>query len=219
MAERIPEFSERAVALKRQLTKDPFNIDAWNSLMTEAHSHRNVADIRSCFEALVAQFPTSSKQWIGYIQFEQQQENKRRQQQQQQQQQRFASGANASAASDSDSGADYVGNVFQRSVFNVRTVDLWTEYVQHVIAKHKPLAGHSGQMVYVHSEHEPNHVILQAYSFALQNVGLDPEAGRLWSRFARCIWKDFKGDTPTADTQHQVIASKFRRSKHPRYID
>ncbi|KAJ3326064.1 mRNA 3'-end-processing protein rna14, partial [Blyttiomyces sp. JEL0837] len=95
---------------KARLTKDPYDTDAWSLYLQETIQNQQDRDAtRVAFEALLTQFPTSTRHWIAYLDFEQK--------------------ANE---------LDRLESLFTRSLRTIQSIDLWKHYLSYIRKIHTP---------------------------------------------------------------------------------
>ncbi|KAI8071752.1 hypothetical protein BC940DRAFT_293627 [Gongronella butleri] len=66
----IDKHSQRRERLEQRLSANEEDIDAWESLLSDASQTGDVPAIRDVYERLLKVFPTSAKHWIGYLEME-----------------------------------------------------------------------------------------------------------------------------------------------------
>ncbi|KAG0050796.1 mRNA 3'-end-processing protein rna14 [Gryganskiella cystojenkinii] len=72
----VPSTPDRPVnfdideVLEQRINEDPFDTDAWLTVLHEAEREGEVAKVREAYERFLKVFPTSSRHWIQYAEFE-----------------------------------------------------------------------------------------------------------------------------------------------------
>ncbi|KAF9338682.1 mRNA 3'-end-processing protein rna14 [Linnemannia elongata] len=92
-----------ASALEQRIAEDPFDADAWLTLLNDAEKEGEVARVRDVYERFLKVFPTSSRYWIQYAEFELKHHH-------------FTE----------------VEAIFQRCLRSVLSVDLWKYYLNYI---------------------------------------------------------------------------------------
>ncbi|KAJ3117094.1 mRNA 3'-end-processing protein rna14, partial [Nowakowskiella sp. JEL0407] len=95
--------------VRAKIHDDPWNMDSWNEFLNSANKTDDLATIRQAYEELLAQFPSTSKFWISYVEFEQ--KNK---------------------------AYDKVEAIFNRCLRPVPSCDLWKSYLSYIRRMHAP---------------------------------------------------------------------------------
>ncbi|ORY39382.1 Suf-domain-containing protein [Rhizoclosmatium globosum] len=103
--------ASRLETLKAAVDAEPWLVDAWTDFVAEAIRSGGVDGARAAFDAVLAQFPTSAKHWIAYIEFEQQ-----------------------------NKAFDRVEALFNRCLRSIVSVDIWRFYLTYIQAVHSPSA-------------------------------------------------------------------------------
>ncbi|KAJ3169317.1 mRNA 3'-end-processing protein rna14 [Geranomyces variabilis] len=98
---------EKFQKLKSRTQQNPWDIDGWTSWLAEAHLKGDPELVREVYDKILDQFPTASKYWIAYAEFEQ----KHR-------------------------AYDRVEAIFGRCLRNVPSLDLWKFYLTYVRRMH-----------------------------------------------------------------------------------
>ncbi|KAJ3154879.1 mRNA 3'-end-processing protein rna14 [Geranomyces michiganensis] len=102
-SQRLEKFQK----LKSRTQRSPWDIDGWTSWLAEAHLKGDPELVREVYDKLLEQFPTASKYWIAYAEFEQ----KHR-------------------------AFDRVEAIFGRCLRNVPSLELWKFYLNYVRRTH-----------------------------------------------------------------------------------
>ena len=68
--------------------------------------------------------------------------------------------------------------IFNRTLLNVPTVSLWSIYLDYIRRRNNLVTDTSGSA---------RGVITQAYDFALKNIGMDKDSGKLWQDYIQFI--------------------------------
>ncbi|KAF9538193.1 mRNA 3'-end-processing protein rna14 [Mortierella hygrophila] len=92
-----------ASALEQRIAEDPFDADAWLTLLNDAEKEGEVARVRDVYERFLKVFPSSSRYWIQYAEFELKHHH-------------FTE----------------VESIFQRCLRSVLSVDLWKYYLNYI---------------------------------------------------------------------------------------
>ncbi|KAJ3140311.1 mRNA 3'-end-processing protein rna14 [Geranomyces variabilis] len=98
---------EKFLKLKSRTQKNPWDMDGWTSWLAEAHLKSDPELVRDVYDKMLEQFPTASKYWIAYAEFEQKQR-----------------------------AYDRVEAIFGRCLRNVPSLDLWKFYLTYVRRMH-----------------------------------------------------------------------------------
>ncbi|KAK9717514.1 mRNA 3'-end-processing protein rna14, variant 2 [Basidiobolus ranarum] len=137
----------RILSLEKKIALDAFDTEAWQSLLAEAHLIGDIKLIRDCYERFLKQFPTSSRHWITYAEFELNHNN-------------FAN----------------VESIFTRCLRSVPSIELWKFYLNYI---RRMNSGENGSA----AGPDVRAVVGKAYEFVLQHIGIDKEAGPIWSDY------------------------------------
>ncbi|KAL6767811.1 hypothetical protein ACKKBF_B36705 [Auxenochlorella protothecoides x Auxenochlorella symbiontica] len=62
--------SDRATSLRARVQADPYDQDAWDDLLDELKTQKDVTAVREAYEALLAEFPTAALYWKDFAEFE-----------------------------------------------------------------------------------------------------------------------------------------------------
>ncbi|KAF9997162.1 mRNA 3'-end-processing protein rna14 [Entomortierella chlamydospora] len=89
--------------LEQAIAEDPYDADAWLTLLNEAEREGEVSRVRDVYERFLKVFPTSSRYWIQYAEFELKNQH-------------FTE----------------VEAIFQRCLRSVLSVDLWKYYLNYI---------------------------------------------------------------------------------------
>ncbi|KAG0375773.1 mRNA 3'-end-processing protein rna14 [Mortierella sp. AD032] len=92
-----------ASALEQRIAEDSFDADAWLTLLNDAEKEGEVVRVRDVYERFLKVFPTSSRYWIQYAEFELKHHH-------------FTE----------------VEAIFQRCLRSVLSVDLWKYYLNYI---------------------------------------------------------------------------------------
>ncbi|KAJ3179227.1 mRNA 3'-end-processing protein rna14 [Gaertneriomyces sp. JEL0708] len=109
IAEAKSSKPDKLTKLWSKSTKNPWDVDVWAALLAEAQTRNDPVAIRQAFEAVTNQFPTSSRYWIAYVEFEQKQGN-----------------------------YEGMESIFAKSLMKVPSVDYWRFYLNYVRRKNSP---------------------------------------------------------------------------------
>ncbi|KAL1924490.1 uncharacterized protein VTP21DRAFT_4144 [Calcarisporiella thermophila] len=139
---------ERIEKLDARIRNDPFEFDTWSQLLTEVQSRGTVDEIRRVYERFLKQFPTSSRHWINYVEFELKNEEFER-----------------------------VESIFARCLKTVLSVDLWRYYINYIRRINGAEKGSTGMTP------EARTTVDKAYELVINKVGMDREAGSIWSDY------------------------------------
>ncbi|CEF67464.1 Cleavage stimulation factor subunit 3 [Strongyloides ratti] len=90
------------LSFDRRIEVNPYDIDAWNSLLKENQTH-DIRNVRQFYEKLIAQFPNNGNFWKKYIEHEAKYNND-----------------------------DEVQNLFSRCLLDVLDIELWKYYISYV---------------------------------------------------------------------------------------
>ncbi|KAI9331568.1 hypothetical protein BDR26DRAFT_938303 [Obelidium mucronatum] len=100
---------DKRAQLAAAVAGDPWLVEAWLDLVAEATRSGDAAASRAAFEALLKQFPTSTKHWIRYIELEL-----------------------------AERAFDRVEALFNRCLRSIVAVDIWKFYLTYIQNVHSP---------------------------------------------------------------------------------
>ncbi|CAG8648308.1 4181_t:CDS:10 [Dentiscutata erythropus] len=132
---------------ENRISKNVYDTEAWLGLLTEVQARADIDKVREVFERFLQKFPTSSRQWVQYAEYELKHEN-----------------------------FDKVEAIFARCLRSVLSVDLWKFYLNYV-RRMNPIEKGST------TSSQARATIAKAYEYVLNHIGLDKDAGTLWSDY------------------------------------
>lgn len=153
--------SERAAKAIARIQTKTHDADSWNILIKEA-STRNIDDVEPFYEELLKTFPTCGRFWRAYIEHEM----------------RFKR-------------YDKVSKLFQRSLEEVLSIDLYKCYLNYVREA---------------KANEPD-LIYKAFRYTLDKVGIDPNAIGIYNDYIQFI-KEREVDGSYLDSQRITAVRK-----------
>ncbi|KAG0137665.1 hypothetical protein HOY82DRAFT_535356 [Tuber indicum] len=122
--------------LEDSIAEDPkADIDVWLALIEEQMKKGKMDDFRAVYEKFFLVFPAAADRWISYVKMEL-----------------------------ANNELQHVERIFQRSLFNVPNVELWSIYWR-----------------------ERRAVVNQRYEFVLNHVGFDGGAGMIWTEYIEFV--------------------------------
>ena len=139
-----PESGRVALARER-LAENHYDTDAWQVILKEIQGRPNPDDYRPIYEDLVKYFPTSGRYWKMYIDHEMMFRN-----------------------------YDKVEKLFQRSLINVMSIDLWKTYLNYVKETKHSLPTYKEKMAL-------------AFDFALEKMGMDIASFSLYNDYVKFV--------------------------------
>jgi cleavage stimulation factor subunit 3 len=163
--------SERAPQLEARISKDPYDVEAWQMLLSEAQSVGTEEQVRDMFERFLEKFPTSGRHWALYVEFE------------------LRVGR-----------TDLAEAIFARSLRDVLSVDLWRAYLAYVRQTNEN-TGETGRQT-----------ITKAYETALQYVGIDKDAGSIWSDYLAFIKSGEANTTYEEQQRMDALRRVYRKA-------
>lgn len=92
--------------------------------------------------------------------------------------------------------------IFNRTLMTLPHLQLWSMYVDHIRRVHNTVTDTSGTA---------RQTIHQAYQFALDHVGIDKEAGRLWQEYIQFL-KSWPGTVGGSNWQDQQKMDELRKA-------
>lgn len=95
----------------------------------------------------------------------------------------------------------HVERIFQRSLFNVPNVELWSMYLDYIRRRNNLTTDTGGKA---------RAVVNQSYEFVLNNVGCDREAGRIWTEYIQFV-KSAPGNVGGSGWQDQQKMDSLRK--------
>lgn len=141
---------DRVGILQDRVDEDPRgDIAAWLELIAEHRSRNRLDSAREIYERFFKIFPTAADQWVAYATMESELNELFRLEQ-----------------------------IFNRTLLTVRSVHLWSVYLDYVRRRNPLTTDTSGQA---------RRVISSAYDLALQYVGMDKDSGNIWSDYIEFI--------------------------------
>lgn len=135
--------------LEDRIKEDPKgDIDAWFALIEEQKRRHKVEDTRNTYRRFLEMCPQAAEVWVAYLEME--------------------------LSLDHFVQAE---EIFNRTLFAVPHVQLWTAYLDYV-RRRNDLNDPSGQA---------RQTVSQAYEFVLDNIGQDKDAGTIWQDYIAFI--------------------------------
>lgn len=153
--------SERATKAINRLQVKKYDADSWNMLIKEA-ANKNIEEVDQFYEELLKVFPTCGRFWRTYIEHEMR--SKRH---------------------------DKVSKLFQRSLEEVLSIDLYKCYLNYVREA---------------KANEPD-LIYKAYRYTLDKVGIDPNAISIYNNYIQFL-KERETDGSYLDSQKITAVRK-----------
>ncbi|CAG8511165.1 16461_t:CDS:10, partial [Racocetra persica] len=132
---------------ENRISKNVYDTEAWLGLLAEVQAKADIDKVRDVFERFLQKFPTSSRQWVQYAEYELKHEH-----------------------------YDKVEAIFARCLRSVLSVDLWKFYLNYV-RRMNPIEKGSA------TSSQARATIAKAYEYVLNHIGLDKDAGTLWSDY------------------------------------
>ncbi|CAZ83898.1 unnamed protein product [Tuber melanosporum] len=159
--------------LEDRIAEDPRgDIDAWLALIEEHRKKGKFDDVRAVYERFFVVFPAAADQWISYVKMEL-----------------------------ANNELQHVERIFQRSLFNVPNVELWSMYLDYIRRRNNLTTDTGGKA---------RAVVNQSYEFVLNNVGCDREAGRIWTEYIQFV-KSAPGNVGGSGWQDQQKMDSLRK--------
>ncbi|GAP88546.1 putative mRNA 3 -end-processing protein RNA14 [Rosellinia necatrix] len=135
--------------LEDRIKEDPKgDIEAWFALIEEQKRRHKVDDTKNTYERFLEIFPQAAEVWVAYLGMELSLDN-----------------------------FPQAEGLFNRTLFAVPHVQLWTAYLNYV-RRRNDLNDPSGQA---------RQTVSQAYEFVLNNIGQDRDAGTIWQDYISFI--------------------------------
>lgn len=153
--------SDRALKAITRIQAKKYDTDSWNMLIKEA-TNKNIDDIEPFYEELIKIYPTCGRFWKTYIEHEMR--SKR---------------------------YDKVSKLFQRSLEEVLSIDLYKCYLNYVREA---------------KANEPD-LIYKAYRYTLDKVGIDPNAISIYNDYIQFL-KEREVDGSYLDSQKITAVRK-----------
>lgn len=147
LQQKKPLKSMQFEKFENRILKNVYDTEAWLGLLTEVQARADIDKVREVFEKFLQKFPTSSRQWVQYAEYELKHEN-----------------------------YDKVEAIFARCLRSVLSVDLWKFYLNYV-RRMNPIEKGSA------TSSQARATIAKAYEYVLNHIGLDKDAGTLWSDY------------------------------------
>ncbi|KAJ2983866.1 hypothetical protein NUW58_g6178 [Xylaria curta] len=135
--------------LEDRIREDPKgDIEAWFALIDEQKRRHKIEDTRSTYERFFKIFPQAAEAWVAYSELELSLDN-----------------------------FPQAEEIFNRTLFAVPHVQLWTAYLNYIRRRHD-LNDSSGNA---------RQTVNQAYEFVLNHIGQDRDAGKIWQDYISFI--------------------------------
>lgn len=153
--------SERAAKAIARLQIKKYDTDSWNILMKEA-AVKNIDEVELFYEELINTFPTCGRNWRAYIEHEM----------------RFKR-------------YDKVSKLFQRSLEEVLSIDLYKCYLNYV----REVKANDPDLIY------------KAFRYTLDKIGIDPNAINIYNEYIQFL-KEREVDGSYLDSQKITAVRK-----------
>ncbi|KAJ1547825.1 mRNA 3'-end-processing protein rna14 [Nowakowskiella sp. JEL0078] len=99
----------RLEKLRAKIHKNPWDSVSWTAYLAEASTKNDNSVIRQAFDEHLAQFPTSAKNWISYLEFEQ-----------------------------NNKAYDKIDTIYNTCLRSVLSCELWKNYLNYIKRTHSP---------------------------------------------------------------------------------
>ncbi|KAG0137661.1 hypothetical protein HOY82DRAFT_646849 [Tuber indicum] len=159
--------------LEDRIAEDPKgDIDAWLALIEDQMKKGKMDDVRAVYDRFFVVFPAAADQWISYVKMEL-----------------------------ANNELQHVERIFQRSLFNVPNVELWSMYLDYIRCQNNLTTDPGGNA---------RAVVTQCFEFVLNHVGFDRGAGRIWTEYIEFV-KGLPGTVSGSGWQDQQKMDTLRK--------
>ncbi|KAI4257470.1 MAG: hypothetical protein LQ352_001634 [Teloschistes flavicans] len=169
---RLPQ--DKIGILEDRIQEDPRgDMDAWLELISKYREQTKIQDARATYERFFTVFPAAAEQWIAYAKME-------------------ADLGNMSN----------VERIFQRILFSLPNLHLWSTYLSHVRRLNDINTDPSGHK---------RQVVTQAFELVLDHIGMDKDSGYIWQDYIQLL-KSKPGNVGGSTWQEQQKMDQLRKA-------